>query len=68
MGYGLVARTQHLRRLLDLLGSTKTGSGALRLIGLELLGRADELFEAAPGELGQLMDVILVERNQVVAS
>lgn len=65
-GSSVLARLQG--KLLDLMGSTKTGSGALRLIGLELLGRADELFEAAPGELGQLMDVILLERNRVVVA
>jgi len=52
--------------LLDLLGRFQTGQAILRLVGIELLGRADELLAVAPAELGRLMEVLVDERNRVV--
>lgn len=65
-GSSLLARVAG--RVLDWVGATDTGSGLLRLVGIELLGRADELLEAAPGDLARMMDVVLEERNQVVVA
>ena len=52
--------------VLDLLGRFQTGQAMLRLVGIELLGRADEMLAIAPGELGELMEVLIDERNAVV--
>lgn len=52
--------------LLDLLGRFQTGQAVLRLVGIELLGRADELLAIAPGELGDLMAILIEERNAIV--
>lgn len=50
---------------LKLLARTSYGSAAMKVLGLEVLSRADELLEAAPG-MEELMEVLIVERNRVV--
>jgi hypothetical protein len=51
---------------LKLLSSFSYGNAALKLMGIEILARADEMLEHAPAELGDLLDVLLIERNSVV--
>ena len=51
---------------LRFVGKTSAGSAALKLVGIEILGQADELLTAAPEELGGLMEVLIGHRNDVV--
>ena len=70
--FGILSGESMMSRLagkaLRLLGGTKAGSGALKLVGIELLGRADVLLGAAPPQLGGLMEVLIGDRNKVVVA
>lgn len=52
--------------LIDFIAGTRTGGAALRIMGVEMLARSDELMSMAPGELGSMMAVLIRNRNQVV--
>jgi hypothetical protein len=51
--------------LIGLLGSSKQGSATLKLLGIEILARAEDLLAAAPRELSALMEVLIEQRNAV---
>lgn len=53
---------------LDLLSRFSAAQAALKLVGVELLARADELVEGAPPEARATFEVLLHERNAVVLS
>lgn len=52
--------------LLKLIGRTRSGSGMLKIMGIEILARADELLDQAPGEMGEMFDVLIRQRNRIV--
>ncbi|MCP3919536.1 MAG: hypothetical protein GY711_28705 [bacterium] len=52
--------------LLKLIGSTRSGSGMLKIAGLEVLSRADEVLAALPPEMAGLFEVLIERRNAVV--
>lgn len=52
--------------LLRFVGRSETGSAMLKLFGLEVLGRAEELLTSETGPMADLVDVILYDRNEVV--
>lgn len=52
--------------LLRLVGATRTGRGSLKLVGVEVLARADEVLAAPPPGMERLFEVLLEERNAVV--
>jgi general secretion pathway protein G len=52
--------------LLRFIGSTPSGQAMLKLMIVELLGRAEELMGAMPGNMGAMLDVLVVDRNKVV--
>jgi hypothetical protein len=51
---------------LKLLSKFSYGNAALKLMGVEILARADDLLANAPGELAELMQVLLISRNDAV--
>lgn len=63
---GSSALTKIAGGLLRLLGSSRQGSSLMKVVGIELLARADELLTAVPGEMGALLEVLIVDRNTVV--
>ena len=52
--------------MLRFIGSNPMFSTLAKAMMVELLGQADELLDAMPGEMGRMMDVIVKDRNQVV--
>jgi len=52
--------------LLKLIGSSKTMSTLGKVMLIELLSNADAILAAQPGPLGDMMDVLIIERNKVV--
>jgi len=52
--------------VIGLIGSNKTMSSMGKVMMLEMLSHADELLLAQPGDLGKMMEVLLLDRNQVV--
>lgn len=52
--------------ILRLIGGSEVGRTLARLAIIEMLARADELLAAQPGGMGDLMEVLLQERNRVV--
>ncbi|MFN0131650.1 MAG: type II secretion system protein GspG [Phycisphaerales bacterium] len=52
--------------LIGLLGSTPESRAMLRVAMIETIGRADALFAGLGGEMGALMEVIVVDRNTAV--
>jgi hypothetical protein len=53
--------------MLKLLGRTRSGAGMMKLMGIEVLGRADQMFENPPPGMTRLFEVLLDGRNAVVA-
>lgn len=52
--------------LLGFIGSTPDGQAMLRVMIVEVLGRADAMMESMPGGMGKMMGVIIEDRNRVV--
>lgn len=52
--------------LLGFLGSSPQSQAMLRASMMEMLSRADELLDQAPGKMGAMMGVLLEDRNAVV--
>lgn len=53
--------------LLKLLGSWDSGRGMLKIVGVETLARSEEMMEhGQPGEMGEIMKVLIDERNAYV--
>lgn len=52
--------------MLKLIGSSPMASAMGRVMMVEMLSRADELMAAAPGGMGDFLEVLIGERNQVV--
>lgn len=52
--------------LLGMMGSSPESRAMLRLMMIEMLGRADALMGQMPGNMGKVMEVILHDRNAVV--
>jgi hypothetical protein len=48
------------------MGSTKSGRGMLKLVGIEALAHADELMSKPPAGFEGLFEVLLERRNDVV--
>jgi len=63
-GESLMARMG--TRLLRLVGSTAGGSAALQLVGIELLSRSEEILATGSPLLGNLLEVLIQDRNAVV--
>jgi len=51
---------------LKLLSSFSYGNAAMKIMGVEILSRADDLLANAPGQLKELMQVLLIARNDAV--
>ncbi len=51
---------------LKLLSSFSYGNAVMKIMGVEILSRADELLANAPGELKDLLEVLLIARNDAV--
>lgn len=51
---------------LKLLSRFSYGSAALKVLGIEILSRADEILENVPAELEEMMNVLIHARNDVV--
>lgn len=52
--------------VLKLIGSNPACSAMGKVVLVDMLARADEILEAAPGEMGAMMGVIIHERNRVL--
>ncbi len=52
--------------LIRLVGSLPEGRAMFKIMLVELLSRADAVFESMPGGMGALMDVLIKDRNAVV--
>jgi hypothetical protein len=52
--------------VLRFIGMSPMYSAMGKVMLVEMLSQADQLMEAAPGEMGKMMGVIIVERNRVV--
>ena len=51
---------------LKLLSSFSYGNAVMKIMGVEILSRADDLLANAPGKLKELMHVLLISRNDAV--
>ena len=52
--------------LIRILGMTSSGRGIMKLVGVEVLARADQLMAEPPGEMKELMEVLIHDRNAAV--
>lgn len=52
--------------LLGIMSATPGSRGMMRLVMIEVLSKADLFLDQVPGEMGELMKVILDDRNEVV--
>ncbi|MEE8468237.1 MAG: hypothetical protein V3T22_07265 [Planctomycetota bacterium] len=63
-GSSLIAR--FAGGLLKFVGSTREGRGMLKILGVEVLARADQLLSAPPPGFENLFEILIERRNRVV--
>jgi len=65
-GSSLMARVGEV--MLGMIGRSEKASAMLRIAGLELLSRTEAILSSVPGEMGELLRVLIEERNRVVVA